>query len=165
MRIYISKIFQEIIDFIFPPKKEEIILRALSWQSFLQKVKTAEKLEFPYIHSLLSYKDPLVKELIWQIKYRKNKNAVTIASHILYDWLCRNNYKNSTLIPIPISKKRRKERGFNQTELIIDEIIKLDKENYFIKDYKILTREKDLSSIYLMNYPIYYPSTCQFFWL
>ena len=81
-----------------------------------------------------------MKELIWQIKYKKNKKAVEIASHALFQSL----KEPSLLIPIPISKKRRKERGYNQCDLLIDEIIRLDSENRFKKDYELLIRSKHI---------------------
>ena len=43
-----------------------------------------------------------------------------------------------TLIPIPISNKRRKERGYNQCELIINEL-----KNYK-KDFSLLIRSKHI---------------------
>ncbi|MFA5936789.1 MAG: phosphoribosyltransferase family protein [Candidatus Paceibacterota bacterium] len=38
-----------------------------------------------------------------------------------------NNFREPILIPIPLSKKRYKERGYNQSELICQELIKIDK--------------------------------------
>jgi len=151
MRILIRTLLINIADFIFPPKKEEIIIRNISPEDFYNSVKKSGIPEFNFIYSIFAYKDPLVRELIWQIKYRKNKHAIDIAGHVLYDYLYRNNFINCILIPIPISRKRRKERGYNQTELIVDEIMKLDMENRFIKNYKILSREKDLSRQTLKN--------------
>lgn len=99
--------------------------------------------EFPFIESIFSYKNPLVKELIWQIKYKKNKHAVGIAAHALLHSLS-DSPPNTLLVPIPISKKRRKERGYNQCELLIDEILRLDTENKFQKDFKLLIRSKHI---------------------
>ena len=151
MRILIRTLLINIADFIFPPKKEEIIIRNISPKDFYNNVKKSGIPEFNFIYSIFAYKDPLVRELIWQIKYRKNKHAIDIAGHVLYDYLYRNNFINCILIPIPISRKRRKERGYNQTELIVDEIMKLDMENKFIKNYEILIREKNLDRQTLKN--------------
>jgi competence protein ComFC len=50
--------------------------------------------------------------------------------------------KESVLIvPIPISQKRRNERGFNQCELILDEIIKLDIKNQILFSKQLLKRK------------------------
>jgi competence protein ComFC len=136
-------ILQHIIDYLFPPTKEEVRIRSIPIDWLNMNCKKALQTEFPFIKAVFSYKDPLIKELIWQIKYKKNAHAIACGAYALYSEL--NKYKYTlTLIPIPISKERRKERGYNQCELIIDEILKLDRENIFIKDYNILTREKDI---------------------
>jgi competence protein ComFC len=129
--------FNAIIDFIFPPSPEEVRIRSLSPVDFLAISPKAGVTEFPFITSVFSYKDPLVRELVWQIKYKKNKHAVEIAGYALYETF-KNITGNILLIPIPLSKKRRRERGYNQCELIIDEIVRLD--NRFVRDYEILKR-------------------------
>ena len=46
------------------------------------------------------------------------------------------------LIPIPMSSKRQKERGFNQTESLCAQIIKLDRENIFEYNPNILQKSR-----------------------
>lgn len=134
------RILYHIINFLFPPSPEELELRDISPERFLEVSKKASSTEFPFIKSIFSYKDPLVKELIWQIKYKKNRKALGIAGYALFQGL----KEPALLIPVPISKKRRKERGYNQCELIVDEIMRLDTENRFKKDYSLLIRSKHI---------------------
>lgn len=131
---------QHLIDFIFPPNPEELKIRSISPEDFIKIAPISSQTEFPFIKSLFSYKDPLVKELIWQIKYKKNKHAIECASYALF----KSINSPCLLIPIPISKKRRKERGYNQTELLIDGIIKYDIDNKFQKNFDLLIRNKDI---------------------
>lgn len=142
-----KNILIQILDFIFPPKAEEIELRDISPEKLMEISPKSLKNEFPYIHSLFSYKYHLIRELIWQIKYKKNRQALKCAGYALYNELISmydNNYNAIVLIPIPISKQRRKERGYNQTELIINEIIKLDINKKFNKDFELLIRVKNI---------------------
>ncbi|MDQ5893434.1 MAG: competence protein ComFC [Patescibacteria group bacterium] len=136
MKIFI----QHIIDFLFPPSVEELKLRSLSPEEFVLNAKESDKPEFSFIKSLFSYKDPLVKELIWQIKYRKNKHAVAIAGFALHQAF----KEPALLIPIPISKKRRRERGYNQCELIIHEVARLDSEKKLQMGYGLLIRSRHI---------------------
>lgn len=131
-----------IIDFLFPPSAEELELRAISPEKFIHIAPKATATEFPFITSLFSYKDPLVRELIWQIKYKKNKHAVTCAAFALEKKLS----KDSLIIPIPISKQRRKERGYNQCELILDALGSNTQ-----KDYSLLIRSKHIEKQTLKN--------------
>jgi ComF family protein len=132
-----------IIDIFFPPTREELLIRALSPHDFLKKARTAPISPLSFASSLFAYKDPLVRELIWQIKYKKNRHAAHIAATALYTRLLEFSSR-LTLVPIPISKKRRRERGYNQCELIIDEIMKLDQEKRFLRDYSLLIRSKHI---------------------
>ena len=138
-----KKILNYLIDFIFPPSAIEFKLRETTKEGFYKKVPRAVKPEFPFINSIFSYKDPLVRELIWQIKYKKNKHALECAGFALYEELSKWSGK-ITLVPIPISSSRRKERGYNQCELIISEILKLDTENKFKSDFNLLTRKRNI---------------------
>lgn len=138
-----KNILNYLIDFLFPPGEFELKLRETSPVQFSKNVSKANPPEFPFIHSLFSYKDPLVRELIWQIKYKKNKHALECASRALYTELSKVN-QPITLIPIPISNSRKKERGYNQCELIINEVMKLDTKNILSKDFNILIRKRNI---------------------
>jgi competence protein ComFC len=143
-----NKLLAYFIDFLFPPSKEELLLRELSPSQFLEQSPRSSKTEFPFIYSVFSYKDPLVREMIWQIKYKKNRHAVECAGFALYKELLKyvesKNIDKLTLVPIPISNKRRKERGYNQCELLIDEVLRLDVDNKFSADYGLLIRSKHI---------------------
>ncbi len=144
------KILEYLIDFIFPPSQIELRLRSLSPFKLFESSNKSQKSEFPFITSIFSYKDPVVREMIWQIKYKRNRHAIECAAYALYMELIR--YGNSiTLIPIPISGSRRRERGFNQCELIIDAILKLDKDRRFSKDYSLLVRSKHIEKQTMKN--------------
>ena len=138
-----QRIFTFLLDFIFPPSTEEQALAALSPDEFLKRSPKAPLPSLPYIKSCLAYKDPLVRELIWQIKYKKNQHALKLAGYIVYAGL-KNMPLSSpiTLVPIPISKKRRKERGYNQCELLINEVLRLDIDQKLHEDFITLTRPK-----------------------
>ncbi len=152
-----QKIAQIIIDFIFPPKKEELELRSISPENLYTTTSKSGIAEFPFISFVFSYKYPLIRELVWQIKYKKNKHAIECAGYALWQELIKKypkdaiSSKSITLIPVPISKNRRKERGYNQSELIIDEILKYDKKNRFTKNYDLLIRIKDIEKQTLKN--------------
>lgn len=137
---------QIIVDFIFPPSVEELQLREISPETFVQQVQKSNETEFPFIKSVFSYKDPLVRELVWQIKYRKNKHAVSCGAFALNTELLHISLEapetQILLIPIPISKSRRKERGYNQTESIVQEIIKINQN--LTSDFNLLQRVKDV---------------------
>ncbi|MDO8659225.1 MAG: phosphoribosyltransferase family protein, partial [Candidatus Parcubacteria bacterium] len=58
----------------------------------------------------------------------------------LSDLIVMENFRNIILIPIPLSKKRYRERGYNQAELICRELIKINNLRHGV-DMKL---EKDI---------------------
>ena len=76
----------------------------------------------------LSYQNNLIKELIRQFKYDPfvkelaKPLAELIIAHL--NLIDKEVWKNKILIPVPLHKKRLKQRGFNQAEEIAKELAK-----------------------------------------
>lgn len=133
------KIIDYILDFIFPPNRNEVEIRNISKEVIYNKYSFKNE----WNSSIYPYQVPIIKELVWQIKYKNNKKAIEIAGYSLYCELIKHN-QPLLLIPIPISKERRRERGYNQCEIMIDEIIKLDKDKIFKKDFNFIIRNRNI---------------------
>ena len=122
------------IEFLFPINKRVLELESIS-------VDNLPLSESPL--ALFNYKDALTKELLWEVKYRGNRNIASRFAEALLHEIKKESGENPLLIPIPISDKRRLERGFNQTEIICEEIIKIDKLEYLPK---VLTKSHHTES-------------------
>ncbi len=136
-----------LLDFLFPPSPETRAVHALSPEQALSKFPLASTTPYPFITSLFAYKDPLVSTMVLNIKNKRDMHALRVAASALYQKLP----ANSLLIPIPITKKRRKERGYNQCELLINEILKFDTGKNFTTDFNLLIRTKHTSQQKLKN--------------
>ncbi|PIZ85969.1 hypothetical protein COX94_01480 [Candidatus Nomurabacteria bacterium CG_4_10_14_0_2_um_filter_33_9] len=97
----------------------------------------AERESASWIFPLFDYRHPPIKKSIWLLKYKGKKRLANIFAEVLYGKIIEelselsimNNFRDPILIPIPLSKKRYKKRGYNQAQLICEELIKIDKEN------------------------------------
>lgn len=70
-----------------------------------------------------SYKSPVIKKAIWLLKYRRAKKLAEPLAELIFQRIFSPNSKGLNphiIIPIPLSKKRLRERGFNQAELIAE---------------------------------------------
>lgn len=69
-------------------------------------------------------KDSLVQKLMVELKYKQNKKAGYLLGRLIANELSKApNYSNiDYLVPIPISKKKIKKRGFNQSLLLCNSI-------------------------------------------
>ncbi len=113
----------------------------------------ASKTPAPNTYSIFSYKEKIIKDALWKLKYHGNKSiAKEFAKHIHEQLLEEvsememfNNFKNPILIPIPLSKKRFRERGFNQSEAIASELHLLNRDAFDIST-KCLVKTKDTPS-------------------
>ncbi len=94
----------------------------------------AERETLKWIFSIYDYRHPPLKKALWLLKYKGKKRLAKIFAEILYgkimeelsDLVVMENFINIILIPVPLSKKRYRERGYNQAELICRELIKIN---------------------------------------
>lgn len=131
----IGQIFHFLLDSLFPIKNLDRILFSLSKEQAYTSLRPSPPTPFNFIKSVFAYKDELVKCMVWNIKYKKSAKALEIGGYALHRYisetfdLANNESQQILLIPIPISTRRKNERGYNQCELLIDEIIKFDIDN------------------------------------
>lgn len=127
-------LIKTLTDFVFPKTPQVLHLESLTGEKLLAILPPSTLVEQGDNIALFSYQDPLVKELIWEVKYAGNRTLASRLAEILHDvieseLMERNIFEKFgtvLLIPMPISDKRRNERGWNQTELICEEVKKLD---------------------------------------
>ena len=89
--------------------------------------------------------------MVWNLKYKNKKEIAEIFTEYLYPKILEElselklleNFHNPILIPIPLSKKRFKERGYNQSSLIAKNLEKLDKKENFVLEENILFKRKE----------------------
>jgi ComF family protein len=77
------------------------------------------------IKTLLPYRNRAVKALIYELKYRQHSRALTLAADLLCDELlgaAEEHLGVPLLIPVPMHPDRRRVRGYNQTELLCEQI-------------------------------------------
>ncbi|MCA9361363.1 ComF family protein [Candidatus Kaiserbacteria bacterium] len=107
--------FSTIINFIFPPSYDEKTLKACSDKKFLDYYQPQT---INNVITLLPFTEPSVKAAIHLTKWHAKSRAIKLLGMILAKNLA-GYEKETVIIPIPLSKKRFHERGYNQVDLII----------------------------------------------
>ncbi|HBV01434.1 MAG TPA: hypothetical protein DEF00_03525 [Candidatus Taylorbacteria bacterium] len=105
------------------------------------------------ILSCFDYRDRLVRQAVFELKYRGNKKVARLLATTLYDELLAfleeyaplTNFTEPLLVPIPLSKTRESERGFNQCKLLVDILLEMDGGRNFTLSFA-LTKCKDTGS-------------------
>jgi len=111
----------------------------------------AERESAKWIFPLYDYRHPPIKKALWLLKYKGKKRLAGIFAEVMHDKIMEElsdlvvieNFNDAIFIPIPLSKKRYQERGYNQAELICKELIELDKEKNFKLKKNILIKPKE----------------------
>jgi len=69
--------------------------------------------------------DGVVRQAIHQLKYRNVRTLAVPLAKLLHDYLVANPVPGEVLVPVPLHRKRLKERGYNQSSLLAQELGKL----------------------------------------
>ncbi len=104
------------------------------------------------IFSVFDYNSPIIKQAIWALKYKRGIDLAETFARAMSDTLfeeladelvlpSRTDLKAPqgrslmpiTLIPVPLSKKRFRERGYNQAEELAKQMVALNPEQFVIE--------------------------------
>ncbi|MFA6407854.1 MAG: phosphoribosyltransferase family protein [Candidatus Paceibacterota bacterium] len=142
-----------LIDIIFPPRADEIVMRDTSDDDFLSLVSPRlVPATRPGTVALLPFYHPSVRSAIHEAKYHGNERARRLLALALAEYLCDSDdvgHRKSYIVPVPLGKARRRERGFNQAEEVARRAIhNLGKESTqrFKLDTSLLVRTRETVS-------------------
>jgi ComF family protein len=123
----LSRLLFSVMNSVVPPRMTERRTEALTLEA-LYGIMRREKdpVYAPEICTLLPYRNPAVKALIYEMKYRRNERAYSLAGQLLEEELLalsEDVIGTPLLIPVPMHADRRRERGFNQTEALCERVL------------------------------------------
>jgi ComF family protein len=118
---FIRKIFEIILDQFFP-------ITCVACGSYgtdlcnscIQEFKWPKPQKIPWITSLWNYRDPRAEAVLRHIKTLPNNRIAYFCSKLFAQLIVNRPQQPSdwVMIPIPISRKRFRERGYNQSLII-----------------------------------------------
>lgn len=100
---------------------------------------------------MFDYGDKQAKSLIWELKYKNNSAAAEVLAEAMReeligaasDWAIFDNFQKPVLLPVPLSKKKLAKRGYNQTEILVRKIMRIDDGKNFEADFDVLKKVKE----------------------
>ncbi len=110
-------IFTYIFDSLFPPHKSIALLRAVTRERFLRLLqpKMVGK-----ITALSNYDEPYIKAAITANKFHDSKKAAVLLGALFHEWCSKEANSETLFVPIPLSKERAQDRGYNQVQRILE---------------------------------------------
>jgi len=123
---WMKKILEYVLEFLLPRSNALRDIEAMKPEDMRVVAPPANTNLPPDTIALFDYQNSLVRQAIWELKYRGNKKVARLLANCLYEELVEELSERKTfemfekplLIPIPLSKRRERERGFNQCELL-----------------------------------------------
>ncbi len=107
----------------------------------------------PAVRSLYAYADPRVSRLIWLLKYRHARRVADVFAPALTEAIAELLGEEQLflgrdvlLVPVPISRKRRARRGYNQSELLARAALALLPASGVRIDLGLLSKSADTES-------------------
>ena len=121
------QIFERILAYIFPDACVGCSARnSLLCSTCEKELAPARANKDSFISAVYSFADRRVQRLIWLLKYKNAHRVADILGKPMVVCLEKFLQKNAgqgvpvhyILVPIPLSKERHRERGYNQSELL-----------------------------------------------
>jgi ComF family protein len=112
------KIIALCVDLLFPPRPTELHVRSFQGNGKANYVPHT----YAGVIFLSDYQTPLIQALIKENKYHHNRRAAIMLGDLLSLWLTSLPQTPTFIVPIPQSKKRAQERGYNQVEAFLQAI-------------------------------------------
>lgn len=135
-----------LLDALFPPRDDELTVRAISHDSFLELLEP--KIAYvtrPATMTLMPFAHERVRPVLHEAKYHGSSKALTLLGAALAQYLegAELDPERTRIVPVPLGSGRLRERGYNQTEEVVARAakrcgIKIERD--------LLTRERETLS-------------------
>jgi ComF family protein len=96
-----------------PQSSETLCPGCINWQAEIDGIRS------PFIF------DGVMRQAIHELKYRNLRALAAPLAKLLHDYLMANPVPGEVLVPVPLHRKRLRERGYNQSFLLARELGKL----------------------------------------
>lgn len=129
------RLLRIIVDALFPQTIHGTLLASVTPEQFSRHYSP---LPVHGIITLSRYQTPVIQAAVAACKFENNIRAAKLLAALPNQWITERPVPGTTiLVPIPLSRERQKERGFNQVERVLTGMPKhtslLIKRNWLIR--------------------------------
>lgn len=116
------RIIRALLDTVFPPSPDELLIRSLTEARLMTLARVSV---ISGVIALFSYRNPTIRTLIWQLKYKDDYRPAVLFGGALARYMQKENLVPALILPIPLSKARMRERGYNQVSRCAAELTRI----------------------------------------
>ncbi|MBI2476470.1 MAG: ComF family protein [Candidatus Taylorbacteria bacterium] len=154
MRLNYKQLFECLLELLLPRSRAVREIEAMSPADWRRRAGRAAGHLPPDTLALFDYGNKLTRQAIWELKYRGNKKITTLLADCLYEELAEElslrkafeNFERPLLIPMPLSGKRQRQRGFNQSQFLAAALLERGGGRFFEAAREVLVKVKDTES-------------------
>lgn len=125
-----TRLLDGINNLIFPKSSRVLRLEAMSPDSLLTSLPKST-LSTSNVSCIFKYQSNRVKELVWEIKYKRNAKLLSSIGELMYERI-QSFGEEFCIISVPQNKMKVYKRGFNQSEELVKAIQEKDMQKNFI---------------------------------
>ena len=111
---YMVNRFVQFLAVLFPPRPDQVTVSNTHPCAALCQPGCVDGVWYA-----ASYQDPRIKAAILENKFYRNARAAQLLSYTLESFITQKNLSNAVFLPVPLSNKRFRARGHNQTSTIL----------------------------------------------
>ncbi len=139
---HITALGRGLLDFLFPRSEATSLL----YTNEDVALATSDKLEtLPEgVHAALRYRDELVRAMVWEIKYKGSRELAARGARVLHDELLSIldealifAPEPLVLLPVPATRKKKRERGWNPPEVLAQALVEYDRALYICAPHAV----------------------------
>jgi len=109
--------FVHFLEILFPPRKDQLLVSRYSHEPSVYKPQCIAG-----VWHIASYHQKDIKAAILENKFYRNVQATQLLADLLEQFISEKSISEALFIPIPLSAKRFRERGYNQSLLILNKL-------------------------------------------
>ncbi len=151
---FVWNAWNSLLDLVAPERKDFAIIKKLDEESIVALPPAQPVDDMSWVTALFRYRNPSVRAIIWELKYRGTTLPLEHVGKLLYeemlsvvsDIVLFEADARFLLIPIPISAERRRERGYNQSEYIARAVVACDTEHLLLYAPQWFEKIRDTAS-------------------
>ncbi len=125
---FVWRVIEVVLDAVMPLRARSARTKGRTAED-IPLTPTEHELLGAQITTLMDYRNAAVQDLVRALKYDRSRHGAQIAADLLADYLREEissirafSTKEIVLIPLPLHASRRRERGFNQIELVLESL-------------------------------------------
>lgn len=136
-----------LLDLIFPPSTERRLAQTISLEELALRARPRAVPSLADSIALFDFTDPLIRSLIHEMKYRRNKRIADVFGALLADSVeSDEDIRDVLLVPVPLATKKRRARGYNQAEWIARGVVAHAPEGRYSLECRALERVRETES-------------------